>query len=166
MWPQAAHYPVSSLEPGYGLVSLFLGSSQVLGSLGTEPSSACSDLAYHLLPSSHPIPHSHTQMPSKASAGAVATHCPARPPHKLPAPHRLTPDTNGSVRGLFLSSLSSLPPYWFPSPMYPRPLRTSRVLRLTHAFSLHAPDRNAPAFLCPLKAPPASCLFGLCEHRV
>lgn len=39
MGPPAAHYPVFSLEPGYSLASLFLGSSLVLGHFGTEASS-------------------------------------------------------------------------------------------------------------------------------
>lgn len=40
MRPQAAHCPVPSLEPGYGLASLFLGSSQILGCFRAEAFSA------------------------------------------------------------------------------------------------------------------------------
>lgn len=167
MWPQAAHYPVPTLEPRCGLASFFLSSSQALGSLGIEPSSACSVLAYHLLPSSHPIHHSHTCVTSKASAGTRAT------------------DLEGHlINSLFLIGslqilLGVFRAFFFPMHLQPPP-PPPILVSLSHVpqgctsgsygpltFSLYMPpDRTASAFLCPLEVPPASCLHGLCEHRV
>lgn len=135
MWPQAAHYPVSTLEPRCGLASFFLSSSQALGSLGIEPPSACSVLAYHLLPSSHPIQHSHTCMTSKASAGTRATDLEGHLINSLFLIGSLQ-ILLGMFRAFFFPvhlQPPCLPSYWFPSPMYPSavpqgPMAHSRFL--------------------------------------
>lgn len=147
MWSQAAHNPVYSLDPGYGLASFFLGSSQVLGSFRIESSGvcsdtispcACSDLAYHLLPSSPPIPHSHTCMPSKASAGTTATVLEGLLISFLFLIGSLQM-LLGVFRAFFFPAHLHPLTCCFSSPMYPRSLRSPNVLWSTLALFLHAP---------------------------
>lgn len=75
--PSGCSLPSLQFGIRYGLISFFLGSSQVLGSVGAEasctfpapslPPGAYSDLAYHLLPSCHAMPHALTCVLSKVS---------------------------------------------------------------------------------------------------
>lgn len=107
-WLLTAQYPVWNL--GVALPPPFLVVARYWGVLGQSPPvpvltlaippCACSDLAYHFLPSSHSVHDSRAQ---QGLCSATATVLQGHPPHKLPVPHRLAPDTTGCFQGLFLS---------------------------------------------------------------